>query len=299
MIRRRGAGDFGGRLTARLGRRAAAGPTVADAVRRAAEVRATGALVTCEYVAHPARTAGDADAARDRLIDVLRSVARSGSAADGAVDLLVALPVLGSRLAAAERVRRIAEAARATGTWLTVRPTGHADAGTVQELVSRMRPQFPDLGVEVWASLRRTAGDLHAVLAAPDRGSALVAPHPRVLLRPTGDRAVPLGVALPTPTDGERAFVRYAKRLLRGSARTTFGPADATLVGIVEALADAAPAAAPGTWWEILVELGRRPNDVERLLAAGRRVRVLVPFGPRWRAVGVRRAIASAPGFAR
>ncbi|MGF1648532.1 MAG: hypothetical protein ACFCVF_16660 [Kineosporiaceae bacterium] len=308
-------GDFGGALTARLGRRHAAGPEPADALARAADVRsaADGAAdVLVRYVGHPRPGDAAADAARDRLVAVIEGAAATGLAAGGGLDVAVPAACLGEGDAAAGRVRAVATAAAAAGCAVLLSPTDGRDAPAVAGLVRRLAGEYPSVGLEVWAGLRTAGGDLREVL---DRGYAAVAgddPLPRVLLRAGGGaRGVPPSLALPGPSDADRAFLRYAKRVLRAPLRVSLVPGDATLLGITEAVADGARSVAgsaaaggsdsPGAvaWWEVVVELGVRVDQGRRLTVSGRRVRVEVPFGPRWRAVGLRRTVTAGKGRGR
>jgi proline dehydrogenase len=310
-------GDFGGALTARLGRRHAAGPEAADALARAADVRADGAgAVLARYVGHAVRGDGAADAARDRLVALLEGAAATGLATDGGLDVAVPAACLGEGDGAAVRVRAVCAAAAAAGAAVLLSPLDGRDAPAAAGLVRRLAGEHPHLGLEVWAGLRTAGGDLREVL---DRGYAAAAggdPPPRVLLRAGGGpRTPPPGLSLPGPSDADRAFLRYAKRVLRAPLRVSLAPGDATLIRIVEAIADGATAGGPAgvegsagaagdpggpasshPWWEVVVELGVRTDEARRLAVTGRRVRVEVPFGPRWRAVGLRRTMTSRRG---
>lgn len=284
--------DFGGMLAGRLSKRYAAGPDAADALAVAADLRSAGLLVMCEYVAHPARTPADADTAADRLADLLRGLRATGLAG---VDLLVPGGSLGWGAAGEARLRRLCEAASEASTQVTVRPTSHTEVAGCLELVARLRDEHPDTGVEVWASLLRTAGDLTALLADSP-------PGPRVLLRTEGEGSRPAAVALPTATDVDRAFIRYARRLLGGVARPVLAADDPTLVVIAESLATRGGDGAdprPTQWLEFVMDMGRQGEEIAMLSALRRDVRIKVPFGPRWRATGLRQLRADSPRIAR
>ncbi len=292
--------DFGGLVAARLGRRFAAGPDASDALAVAADIRSSGPLVTCEYVAHASRGPADADDAQNVIVDLLGRLGSTGLAESGAVDLLLGMGPLGEGNDGVTRLRSVATAAAAAGTRITLRPDSPTDVDRVLATAAALRPEYPEIGVELWAAMRRTAGDLAELLGEADSST----PGPRVLLRVSGD-----GIRVPAPlalaaTDVERAFVRYTKRLVRSTARAVIAAPDATLRAIVEAIGDAADTASgtPRTaaGWELLTPLGLRGDEAERLALSGRRVRVSVPFGPRCGAVGLRRfSAARAPRVTR
>jgi hypothetical protein len=297
-----GARDFGGALTARLGRRHAAGPEAADALARVADLRtdAAAGAVLVRYVAHPAATDAAADAARDRLVAVLEGALATGLAEDGALDVAVPAACLGEGPAAADRLRAVCRAAAPAGASVLVAPLDGRDAAAAAGLVRGLAGEHPHLGPEVWAGLRTAGGDLREAVDRAYAAAAAGEPPPRILLRAGGGpRGAPAGLALPGPSDADRAFLRYAKRLLRSPLRVSLAPGDATLLRVTEAVADGSGLGGSGgrasarAWWEVVVELGVRPADGRRLAVSGRRVRVEVPFGPRWRAVGLRRTVTA------
>lgn len=82
------------------------------------------------------------------------------------------------------------------------------------------------------------------------------------------------------PIETDKAFVRCAKTLLRGSGQPSFATHDPRLIEIVESLARRFDR--PRHSYEFAFYLGRLTGEQERLLAAGERVRVYVPYGHRW-----------------
>lgn len=82
------------------------------------------------------------------------------------------------------------------------------------------------------------------------------------------------------PIETDKAYVRCAKILLRGSGQPSFATHDPRLITIVESLARRFDR--PRHSYEFAFYLGRQTAEQERLLAEGERVRVYVPYGERW-----------------
>lgn len=130
--------------------------------------------------------------------------------------------------------------------------------------------------------------------AIVDRGDAIGVTLPAILratehyVRDWADRDVRLvkgahgdgAAAYRQPIETDKAYVRSAKVLLRGSGHPSFATHDPRLIEIVESLA--ARYARPAHSFEFAFYLGRQVAEQERLLALGHRVRIYVPFGRRW-----------------
>lgn len=95
------------------------------------------------------------------------------------------------------------------------------------------------------------------------------------------------------PIETDKAFVRIAKILLRGSGQPSFATHDPRLIEIIESLARRFDR--PRHTYEFAFYLGRQVAEQERLLREGERVRIYVPYGHRWleRLVG---GLAEQPG---
>jgi proline dehydrogenase len=125
----------------------------------------------------------------------------------------------------------------------------------------------------VQANLRRSPQDIESLAAAgiPVRlvkGAFVEA----------GELALPWGVE----TDG--AYVALAERLAALGAQHALATHDPVILERLLAL---------GRDTTVECLLGVRPDDARRLAAAGRRVRVYVPYGERWFRYAARRAAES------
>jgi proline dehydrogenase len=82
------------------------------------------------------------------------------------------------------------------------------------------------------------------------------------------------------PIEIDKAYVRCARTLLRGKGDPSFATHDPRLLAILESLV--VRYERPHHTFEYAFFMGRQEGAQERLLAAGERVRVYVPYGPDW-----------------
>jgi proline dehydrogenase len=78
----------------------------------------------------------------------------------------------------------------------------------------------------------------------------------------------------------DKAYVRCARTLLKGSGEPSFATHDPRLIEVIEGLA-ARYERRPRSF-EFAFYMGRLEVAQERLAASGHRVRVYVPYGPDW-----------------
>ncbi len=82
------------------------------------------------------------------------------------------------------------------------------------------------------------------------------------------------------PIEIDKAYVRCAKALLKGTGDHSFATHDPRLLDIVVALARKYDR--PPHTYEFAFFLGRQEGAQDRLLSEGERVRIYVPYGPQW-----------------
>lgn len=134
---------------------------------------------------------------------------------------------------------------------------------------SAVRADHPLTGIAVQANLRRTERDCEEL--------ATTGARVRLCKGGYGGTA---DIAYTSPHQIDLSFVRCATRLLAGDSYPMFATHDERLVEIAAYLADRRRRQL--SEWEVQTLQGVAPGLVERSLAAGRRVRCYVPFGPSW-----------------
>ena len=252
-------------------KRLVGGDTIESALGVAADLADRGFFVSLERAAPGTATLEQADAVAAEYAGLLDAVAASGLA--GACEVAVLPEAVGLGIPGADgacwrdRLTGLAEQAarRRVGLMIGMGPAD--DMAQTVAMAVDLQAAGRDVGVTLPAVMRRTEDDC-----------VRLADH-RVRLVKGGHRAEP-SVAHTQPIEIDKAFVRAAKTLLRGSGQPSFATHDPRLVEIVEALVGRY-GRAPQTY-EFAFYMGRLEGTQERLLAQGERVRVYVPYGPDW-----------------
>jgi proline dehydrogenase len=241
----------------RSARRYVAGERVQDAVAVARALAADGIGASLDLFGERVTERSHAARVADVYVELASALAATPPDTWLSIDL--------SHIAFdAGHLRRIA-AALPPGRTLQVGAEEAATAGRVQEAVIAAAAAGLPVAATLQANLRRSPGDADRLAAAgvPVRlvKGAYVEPGP--IAHPNGP-----------PTD--RAYAELARRLA-GPGGDGDGVALATHD---DALREPLLAALPAASCELL--LGVAPDRARALAAAGRTVRVYVPFGPHW-----------------
>jgi proline dehydrogenase len=249
------------------------GETVAEAVAAAREAGAhgVGAVLTC--LGENVSTAAEAAAVAEHYVGALSLVAQPGLDAQISVKLTqLGLDLDVERCVA--NVARVAARARELGNvvWIDMESSPYVDR--TLDVYRRIRATAENVGVCVQAYLRRTPGDVDALLP--------LAPRIRLV---KGAYRESESVAFPKKHDVDESFFAIASRILRETPRRpgTFlaiGTHDVPLIQRILAT-DAARGAGSGAF-DVQMLYGIRSAEQRRLAASGQRVRVLISYGESW-----------------
>ena len=255
------------------------GETTADAVAAVTALRAKGLEVTLDHLGEDTTDRATADATVAAYLDVIEGLAAAGQVAGAEVSVklsavgqaLVASPDLpaGGNAYALAGASRIADAAYAAGARMTLDIEDHTTIDQTLEVLFELRRTHPDVGVAIQAMLLRTPKDLEL----------LTGPGSRVRLV-KGAYDEPATVAHTDPQEIDLAYVRAMKTLMFGKGHPMIGSHDPRMVAIAAQLAT--DAGRTPDRWEHQMLFGIRPDEQERLVKAGRTVRVYVPYGADW-----------------
>lgn len=260
-------------VTRSLVKRYVAGDELDDALRVARELRDQGLLVTLDHLGEDTLDADQADAAARASIEAIERLFDDGLA--GACEVSVKPTSVGLKLGtdgakiARDNIARIASAAKAAGTTVTVDMEDHTTTAETLRLVRDVRADHPDLGAVVQCYLRRTEADC-ADLTSPGSRIRLV----------KGAYNEPEAVAYRTAGEVDRAFVRCLRVLMAGDGYPMVATHDPRLIEIAGALA--LLNGRSGDSYEYQMLYGIRPDEQRRLAAGGARVRVYLPYGGDW-----------------
>lgn len=256
-----------------------AGETSADAVVAVSHLRGEGLQVSLDHLGEDTTDRATADATVDAYLGVIRALAVAGQVAG--TELSVKLSAVGQALVAApdlpaggnayalDGVRRIADAAYAAGARVNLDMEDHTTVDQTLEVLFELRRSHPDVGIAIQAMLLRTPKDL----------AELTGPGSRVRLV-KGAYDEPADVAYTDPAQIDLAYVRAMKVLMYGKGYPMIASHDPRIVAIADRIA--ADAGRTPDRWEHQMLYGIRPDEQRRLVAAGRTVRVYVPYGSDW-----------------
>lgn len=218
-------------------------------------------------------TTGDIEAVRAHYLGVLERIGRLELPAQVSVKPThIGLDV--DRALCEEVLAALVARAAATGTvvWIDMEGSRYTDA--TLELFRRARAVHSNVGVCLQAYLRRTAGDLEALMP--------LAPAIRLV---KGAYDEPPDLAFPGKREVDENFFALATRLLErattdGGAVPVFGTHDMRLIRRIREHAGAVHV--PADRYEVHMLYGIRSDEQRTLARQGCRVRVLISYGTAW-----------------
>lgn len=178
------------------------------------------------------------------------------------------LPGDGERIAL-DNARTICAAAQAVGATVTLDMEDHTTTDSTLGILSQVRQDFPSTAAVLQAYLRRTEGDCRDLATAGSRVRLC-----------KGAYAEPDSVAFQQKVDVDRSYVRCMNVLLAGDGYPMVATHDPQMIAIVEQRSAFHGKTAQQMEFQMLY--GIRPDEQRRLAAAGRTVRVYVPYGGEW-----------------
>lgn len=269
-----------------------AGEQAADAVAAVQKLRATGRAATLDHLGEDIADPAQADATVDAYLAIIAALDAAGLAQG--TEMSVKLSAVGQALPVSPRAPeggeayatagalRIARAAYAAGARLTLDMEDHSTVDATLRTLKVLRDLQPDVGVAIQAMLHRTESDLSSLTGAGSRVRLV-----------KGAYNEPAAVAHTTPAEIDRSYVRALKTLMAGDGYPMVASHDPRIIAIAGQLA-ARYHRGPGDF-EHQMLYGIRTDEQQRLAAAGRTVRVYVPYGSDWYGYFTRR-LAEKPG---
>jgi len=256
-----------------------AGETAADAVRVTRALRASGLLVSLDYLGEDTTDEAQAAGVVDEYVKLLGMLSADGLTSGGAAEVSVKPTAVGLTLDAGlarENIVHIAAAAREAGTTVTLDAEHYDAIEPTLRIAKALRGEFPDLGCVVQAALRRTEADCREL-----------AGHGTRVRLCKGAYSEPETVAFRARGDVDRSYARCLKVLMNGSGYPMLATHDPRLIEITSSLAMLAGRSPESLEYQMLY--GIRPGEQRRLANTGAKVRVYVPYGGDWYGYLVRR----------
>jgi proline dehydrogenase len=257
-----------------------AGASTADAVTASRQLVDNGRLVSLDHLGEDTVERSQAEATRDAYLTLLKLLADGGLTPGAEVSVKLSavgqsMPGDGEKVAL-DNAFAICQAARNAGTTVTFDMEDHTTTDSTLGIVRDLRGDFPDTGAVVQARLQRTEADCRDLAHAGSRVRLC-----------KGAYKEPPGVAYQTKAEVDRSYVRCLKVLMAGEGYPMVASHDPRLVAITGDLVRRS-GRAQGTY-EYQMLYGARPHEQERLVAAGEKMRVYLPYGEEWYGYLVRR----------
>jgi len=251
-----------------------AGESTATAVAAVAALRADGLQVSMDHLGENTTDTATADGAVAAYLELIGALGEAGLAAGA--ELSVKLSAVGQALTGTDGsryalagARKIAEAAYAVGARMTLDMEDHTTTDSTLDALDTIRQDHPDVGVAIQAMLLRTPKDLAGLTGAGSRVRLV-----------KGAYDEPAAVAFSDSRQVDLAYVRALKVLMAGNGYPMVGSHDPRMIAIAGKLA-ADNGRGPQSY-EHQMLYGIRPDEQQRLRAAGKTVRVYVPYGSDW-----------------
>lgn len=271
-------------VTRKVVRRFVPGETIESALNNAVKLRDSGRFVSIDYLGEDVISADDADASVRTYLNLIGTLADLDTAADTVrpLEVSVKLSALGQSLGrdghkiARENAWSICDAAQRAGVWVTVDAENHTATDSTLRIVRDLRAEFPWLGLVLQAYLRRTLDDCEEFA---DSGA-------RVRLC-KGAYDEPESVAYRKPTEVTDSYLACLRVLMAGSGYPMVASHDPMIISAVPGLVHESGRRTDEFEYQMLY--GIRDDEQRRLVAAGKQVRVYVPFGTQWYGYFMRR----------
>lgn len=253
------------------------GASVDDAVRATKELLNQGLTVTLDHLGEDTRDAGQAEATVKAYLTLLDHLQDAGLTQHGNAEVSVKLSAVGQTLdeaMARDHATTICEAAKKAGTTVTLDMEDHTTTDSTLGILRELRQDFPTTGAVLQSYLYRSEGDCRDLAVAGSRVRLC-----------KGAYKEPASVAFQGKRDVDKSFVRCLKVLMAGEGYPMVASHDPRLLAIA---ADLAGHRAKGSY-EYQMLYGIRPQEQQRLAAAGETVRVYLPYGDQWYGYFMRR----------
>ncbi|MEW6223381.1 MAG: proline dehydrogenase family protein [Chloroflexota bacterium] len=260
-------------ITRPMVRRFICGETLDEALPAIERLHAQGLRTTVDVLGESVTVAEDARAAAGRYLAALDALAardldRNVSLKPSQMGLAID-PAL-----ARENIGRIVARAVETGAFVRIDMEDHTTTDATLDLWREVRPAGwadggADVGVVIQSALRRSVGDVEAIIAQGGRVRLC-----------KGAYKEPAAVAYGDKADVDEAYERLMLRLLRAGRYPAIATHDVRLIRRAIEVATAEGIARDAFEFQMLYGVRRDLQD--QLVGAGWTVRTYVPFGAQW-----------------
>ncbi|MHC5905178.1 proline dehydrogenase family protein [Streptomyces sp. S6] len=255
------------------------GETVDDVVPIVLDLTSKGLELTLDVVGEDITTPEQATAARDAYLLLIERLGELGLGEKAEVSVKLSMfgqALEGGHEIAYSNVRRVAEAADAIGTTVTLDAEDHTTLDSMLAIHTDLRRDFPKTGCVLQAYLFRTEADARRLAAGGSRVRLV-----------KGAYKEPAEVAYQDRHEIDKAYVRILRVLMDGDCYPMVGSHDPRLISIAQELAHRAHRKPDEYEFQMLY--GIRSEEHVRLAAEGHRMRVYTAYGTDWYGYFMRR----------
>ena len=258
----------GSKLTRPIVQRYVAGTTVGEALEVTRELEAIGIDVSLDLLGESVSDLTQADFATEEYLRVIDSVAQRGNRATVSVKLSQ-LGIVISVRHCEKNLRRLLEAARATGNFVEV-DMEHSSVGReTLAIFRRVQPDYPETRIAIQACMRSTVEDL-----------VEFGEHPPKIRLVKGAFDEKVEVSILDKADVTAQYQHVARWALANVPDPAFGTHDDSCISTVKQTA--LDLHVPKDAFEFQMLHGVRRDVQEQLVREGYRVRVYLPYGSEW-----------------
>ena len=259
------ASRYGMRRPSSFARRFIAGETVADAIAAARAVEARGMLISLDLLGESVATLAAADVATRGYLDVIDAIITSGIERNISLKLTqLGLDV--DKASAVDNLRKILERAAAAGFFVRIdMESSEYTAVTLEIFETLWGHGYRQMGVVLQSALFRSEQDLAHINALGARVRLV-----------KGAYKEPKAVAYPKKADVDAAYARMVRVLMAEGHYPAIATHDPAMIELARAQN------VPPDRFEFQMLYGVRRDLQARLVNAGYRVRVYIPFGREW-----------------
>jgi len=259
----------------RMSSRYIAGETVDDALATVARLNAGGMQVTLDVLGEFISTPEEARQAGAEYRDLLERIQDRGLDSNVSMKLTQMGLKLDPELCL-EVARSVTETARGFGNFMRLDMEDSSCTTPTLDIYRRLRAEYEKVGVVIQAYLKRSQADVAGLC----RSGANVRLCKGIYVEPEE-------IAFKNPLEINRNYQVLLRMLLESGCYVGIATHDERLVNasyrMIEELG------VPRDRYEFQMLLGVTENLRDRILAAGHRLRVYVPYGSHWYAYSLRR----------
>lgn len=260
------------RFTRPIVDRYVAGETLAEALTVTAELNAVGIDVSLDLLGESVGDLEESRRATDEYVEAIEALGPRSKGATVSVKLSQ-LGVVMSSEACEENLRRLLDAARASGVEVEVNMEYSAVGRDTLDIFRRVLPDYPETRQAFQAYLRSVMEDLRDFPIEPG------GPMPKIRLV-KGAFEEPIDLILKDKADVTAQYNHLARWALKNLPDPAFGTHDDRCINVVKRAAAELGVGKRDFEFQMLHGV-RRPLQ-EQLVREGYRVRVYLPYGDQW-----------------